>query len=103
MENINSENFDERVLKSPTMVLVDFAAPWCQPCKAMAPHLQRLQDDGVDVVTVDVDDNYDISERYQIKGLPTVIKFEQGKETQRIIGTKTYDNLKKEIFETKSQ
>ena len=96
VEEVNSSNFDELVLKSDVPVVVDFWAPWCGPCATLAPILEEIatglnegtkEDESiVKFFKINIDDNEDIVKRYKIKSIPTVIIFENGKETGRGVG-----------------
>jgi thioredoxin 1 len=86
---VSDANFDAEVLKSSEPVLVDFFAEWCGPCKAMAPALEQVATEmkgKVKVVTVDVDQNPGITQKYAIQAMPTLIMFNGGKEVNRNVG-----------------
>jgi thioredoxin 1 len=86
---INETNFDKEVLKSDVPVLVDFWAPWCAPCKTLGPMMDTLHEKlkgKAKVCKVNVDENPDLANRYGIRGIPTVITFDQGKSTETIVG-----------------
>ena len=77
----SDDNFKKDVLEAESLVLVDFWAKWCQPCKAIAPVLERLADDYIGklkVCKLDVDDNKKISAQYGIRGIPTLMIFKNG-------------------------
>ena len=87
--NITDQDFEEKVLKSKTPVLVDFWAPWCGPCKMAEPVLEELSEEykeKVIVAKVNVDENQDTSMKYQIMSIPTTVIFKSGKEVARQIG-----------------
>jgi thioredoxin 1 len=82
-------NFENDVLKSDRPVLVDFWAVWCQPCRALAPTIEAVAEkyaSNAHVVKLNVDDNPSVSQRYGIKGIPTLILFKNGKEEERVVG-----------------
>ena len=86
LENANDfENIIER------KVLVDFYADWCGPCKRLAPILEELE--SIDVLKVNVDSFDEISRRYGIMSIPTLILFENGEEIKKSIGFKTKDEI----------
>jgi thioredoxin 1 len=82
-------DFDEKVLNSKTPVLVDFYANWCGPCKMIAPYLDNLADEYKGKVTIaklDVDQNGQSAMKYGVRGIPTMILFEDGKQKEVIVG-----------------
>src|SRR4029079_10921331 len=77
------------VLKSDKPVLVDFWAPWCAPCRMLAPTVEAVAqnfESSASVVKLNVDENPQVSQRYGIKGIPTLILFKNGKEEERVVG-----------------
>ena len=81
--------FETDVLKSDRPVLVDFWAAWCAPCRMLAPTVEAVADKYAStarVVKLNVDDNPSVSQRYGIKGIPTLILFKNGKEEERVVG-----------------
>ncbi|MGB9642223.1 MAG: thioredoxin [Candidatus Ratteibacteria bacterium] len=88
MKVLNDENFDA-VLKENAVVLVDFYADWCGPCRMMAPVVEELakeMEGKIVVAKLNVDENPDIAARFQIFSIPTFIIFKNGKPDQKIIG-----------------
>jgi thioredoxin 1 len=86
---INASSFSTEVLKSPVPVMVDFYAPWCGPCKMIAPLLDTLAGefkDRVKVVKVNVDDAADLANQYRITGVPTLMLFKNGEATDTMVG-----------------
>ena len=85
----DTARFDADVLQSDVPVLVDFWATWCGPCRAIAPLLEPLArsfDGRAKVMKVDVDSNPEISARYGIRGIPTLLVFKGGKVVDQIVG-----------------
>jgi thioredoxin 1 len=81
--------FEDDVLKSDRPVLVDFWAAWCAPCRMLAPTVEAVAEkyaSSASVVKVNVDDNPSVSQRFGIKGIPTLILFKNGKEEERVVG-----------------
>jgi len=85
---VNLENFEEKVLKSKKLVLVDFFATWCGPCKMLAPVLEEVCKEVKDVTIakLDVDESLDLAKEYGVMSVPTVIFFKEGKEIDRFSG-----------------
>jgi thioredoxin 1 len=81
--------FETDVLKSDRPVLVDFWAEWCAPCRMLAPTVEAVAEKyatTASVVKLNVDHNPSVSQRYGIKGIPTLILFKNGKEEERVVG-----------------
>lgn len=102
MEDIalSQQNFDSEVINSSIPVLVDFWAPWCGPCKMIAPVVEELAREyqgKVKIVKLNTDENLTIASKYQITSIPTLMIFKSGKPVQRIIGFKSRNELKKVI------
>ncbi|GAA0873124.1 thioredoxin [Gangjinia marincola] len=88
------------IISSAPTVLVDFYADWCGPCKALAPILKQVKDelgDDVKIVKVDVDKNQPLAGQYQVRGVPTMILFKEGKQVWRQSGLVQKDQLKQII------
>lgn len=88
--------FDTLIQTAATPVIVDFWAPWCQPCIWMSPVLDTVAEERRDtlmVVKVNVDDAPDLARRFGIQSIPTTLRFDDGKETRRVVGTLSKDRL----------
>lgn len=82
--------------KGETPVLVDFYADWCAPCKMLAPVLKQVKDqlgDRIKIVKVDVDRNSNVAGKYQVRGVPTLVLFKQGKVVWRQSGVQPKEAL----------
>ena len=96
IKEVNDGSFEKEVLQSEQPVLVDFWAEWCAPCRMMNPTVEVLAREykgTAFVVKVNVDHNPSISQRYGIKGIPTMILFKDGKEEERIVGATSKEAL----------
>src|SRR3954452_11203387 len=89
VKEFTDQNFEAEVLKSEQPVLVDFWAEWCMPCRMLAPTIEKLAKDysgKVKVGKVDTDSNRDVSVKYGISAIPTVILFRGGQGAQKFVG-----------------
>ncbi len=100
VKEVNDNSFEQDVLQSEQPVLVDFWAAWCGPCRMIAPTVEAIAEKYAGtarVVKVDVDENPSISQRYGIKGIPTLILFKNGKEEERVVGATSKEALARMI------
>jgi len=87
--NINEASFEKAVLQSPVPVLVDFWAPWCGPCRMIAPVLNEIAREAAGrfrILKVNVDDEAALMERFQIRGIPALLFFSEGELRHQIAG-----------------
>lgn len=93
--------FDKVVLESDVPVLVDFWADWCVPCHALAPIVDDIAQERSDikVFKLNIDENKESTLRFKVMSVPTLLFFESGEVTKRIIGVKTKESLLKELFD----
>ncbi|MCX8059237.1 MAG: thioredoxin [Spirochaetes bacterium] len=99
---LNESNFENEVLKSDLPVLVDFWAPWCGPCKMISPFIDEIAKEytgKLKVCKLNTDEGFEISSKYQIVSIPTLILFIGGKEIKRIIGAMPKNQIVKFIEE----
>jgi thioredoxin 1 len=93
---ITDANFESEVLNSTVPVLVDFGATWCGPCKALAPIVDKLADEFAGkykIGKVDIDDSPGITQKFQVKGVPTVLVFKEGKVSGQHVGLTNREKL----------
>ena len=98
--NVSDGNFDEVVLKAEMPFLVDFWAPWCAPCNAVAPIVGELAaeyEGRVGFAKVNVDENIRIATEYGIRSIPTLLLFKDGKPMTQIVGLRSKAELKKHL------
>jgi len=96
VHEFTEQNFESEVLKSNVPVLVDFTATWCGPCKALAPIVDKIADDyqgRVKVGKLDIDANPNITAKYGIRSVPTVLVFEGGQKKASNAGLTTREKL----------
>ncbi len=100
MTELNQDNFEKEVLKSDKPVLVDFWAPWCMPCKLIAPAVEKLaleMKDKVSVLKSNVDESPEIATELSIMNIPTLVLFKNGKEVLRMTGVNSKDAIEAKI------
>jgi len=99
---VTDSNFQAEVLESETAVLVDFWAPWCGPCRVIAPSLEEINEerDNLRVVKLNVDENQVTAARYDVMSIPTLILFKNGEPATRIIGALPKKRLVQELEPT---
>ena len=100
MIELTKSSFEKEVLKSRQPVLVDFWAPWCGPCRMVSPVLEKLSSEyasKLKMAKLNVDDNQEIAGEYDIRGIPCMVVFNNGKEADRIVGAYPEPELRKKI------
>jgi thioredoxin 1 len=99
-KEVTDATFEQEVLKAPRPVLVDFWAPWCGPCRMVAPIVEELAEeyDGkVNFVKLNTDDNPIIASRYDIRSIPTLLVFRGGQAVGQIIGFRPKSDLRRRL------
>ena len=97
---VDSQSWDKDVLKGNGLVMVDFWAVWCGPCRIVAPIVDELAQEyegRVRVLKLNTDENPDVASRYQIMGIPTLLFFKDGKPVDKIVGAAAKKQFKDKI------
>src|SRR5437762_8626913 len=96
VHDINEAALDDELLQSDEPILVDFWAPWCGPCRAMSPAVEaaaeKLAGDAK-VYKINVDDKPSVSPRFNLRGIPTLILFKDGREMNRLVGLSSREQI----------
>ena len=98
--HLTEQNFDETLARQPGVVMVDFWAEWCGPCRAIAPVLEDLTRESAGRVTlakVNVDDSPGLAARYGIRSIPTILFVKQGKVADQVIGKVPKAKIKEKL------
>ena len=100
MGDVTDTDFEERVLGSDGVVLVDFWAEWCVPCHMVSPVVEEIgrdKGDALQVAKLNIDDNPEVTRRFGVMSIPTLMLFKDGEEIARVVGARGKDALLKEI------
>jgi thioredoxin 1 len=100
LTNVSDDNFQAEVLENEQPVLVDFWAPWCGPCRVVAPVLEEIaaeQAEKLRVVKLNVDDNQRTAAQYGVMSIPTMILFKNGQPAKTIVGAYPKKRLEAEL------
>lgn len=102
VKHINEKEFENEVLKGNGVVVVDFFATWCGPCKMLAPVFQEVANEfegKADFYKIDIDASLDIARQFSVSTVPTVIIFRNGEPIERLVGFMPKENLASKIKE----
>ena len=94
--NVTDSNFEQEVMEATKLVLVDFWAEWCAPCKMVTPIIENLANDygeRLKVTKLNVDENPDIMTRYQVRSIPTLMLFQDGELKEKSVGVQSKAQL----------
>jgi len=97
---VTSSTWDKEVLQSDKLVMVDFWAVWCGPCRMIAPSIEELAKEyegKIKVAKLNTDENPDVASRYKIMGIPTVMFFKKGEKLDQVVGAVPKPQLKAKI------
>jgi thioredoxin 1 len=99
--NVTDNNFQAEVLEAETPVLVDFWAPWCGPCRLVAPALEEIAAERPElrVVKLNIDENQETAAAFQVMSIPTMILFQGGEPVRKIVGAYPKKKLEAQLFE----
>jgi thioredoxin 1 len=100
VNHVTDASFDQEVLKSDKAVLIDFWAPWCAPCRAIAPLIDELAGEyagRLKVVKINVDDNPETPARYGVRGIPNLLIIKSGQVKEQIVGAVPKSHLVKAV------
>jgi len=95
-------NSFENIIKSEKPILIDFFATWCGPCKTLAPILKQVKDslgERITILKIDVDKNQELAAKYQVRGVPTMVLYQNGKQLWRQSGVLSKEEILKTIVE----
>ena len=99
IDSVSDANFQAEVIESEVPVLVDFWAPWCGPCRAVAPVLEQIngEKDDLRIVKLNIDDNQQTAAKYGVMSIPTMIVFKNGQVAKQIVGALPKARLEQEL------
>ena len=101
IKTVNKDNFKEEVLSSKEPVIIDFNADWCGPCRMLSPIIDEVSNEinNTKFVSINIDDEDELAEEYQVSSIPCLVYIKDGKEIKRNVGLISKENLEKFIGE----
>ena len=101
LQEVTDSNFQAEVIESEKPVLVDFWAPWCGPCRVVAPVLEQIdsEHDDLRIVKLNVDDNQQTAATFEVLSIPTMILFRGGEPVKKVIGAYPKKKLEAQLFD----
>ena len=100
VQKVESGNWEQEVLNTSGLVMVDFWAAWCGPCKMIAPIVEELSGEytgKLKVLKLNTDENQDVAGKYQIMGIPSLLFFKEGKVIEKLVGAMSKKQFKETI------
>lgn len=93
--NVTKDSFNQEVLESKIPVLVDFNADWCGPCRMLRPILDEIAstNDSVKIVSINIDDEDELADKYEVSSIPCMVLIKDGKEVNRHVGLAARDQI----------
>ena len=99
-EELSDSNFEQKVLKSGDLVLVDFWAPWCGPCRMLSPVIEKIGNDyqgKVHVYKLNTDDNPNTSVQFRVQAIPSLLFFKSGKMVEQMVGVQPEKEIRQKL------
>lgn len=87
--DVNNENLEEEIINSKVLVVADFWAPWCGPCRKLGPVLEGIEESfegKIKLVKINADENLEIMKKFSVSGLPSILVFKNGEAVERMVG-----------------
>ena len=94
LQEVDQSSFETEVLQYERPIMVDFWAPWCEPCKVMMPILEDIAaGTSLRIVKVNVEENADLAAKYRVSSIPMMVLFNQGSQAKKIVGVQTKEDV----------
>lgn len=95
LKHVNNDNFKNEVLENDKVILVDFFATWCPPCKMLSPVLEKISNSraAFDIAKINIDESQELASEYEVEAVPTMIVFKEGKQVEKIVGFVDEDDI----------